>query len=216
MNLRDWGTAPAGPPEVTVAGTDRDLAAAVVAHPGARIAFRPADASDLGRALGLRATERPPAVDVPLDALHCTGDVTATAVNAFVLGTPPGRLRAWSARRAWTVHVDGRQRWSGPATTIVVAIGQFLAGADVVPRGHPGDGRAEIQVYAVAPRERSALRRRLATGRHLPHPDILTMSGQVVEIRGSADAPATVDGAAEGRARDVRIAVHAGAYTLVV
>jgi len=216
VNLRDWGTAPAGPPDVTIAGTDRDLAAAVVAQPGARIAFRPTGASDLARALGLRATARPASLEVPLDTLSCTGDIEVTAVNAVVLGTHPGRLRSWSPMRGCTVHVDGRERWSGPATTVVVAIGQFLDGADVVGRGHPGDGRAEVQVYAVGRRERAALRRRIATGTHLPHPGILATSGRVVEISGEVQTPVGADGVGAGRARTLRIAVRAGAYSLVV
>ena len=34
--------------------------------------------------------------------------------------------------------LDGRPWFAGPATTVVIAIGQFLRGLDVVPRGHPG------------------------------------------------------------------------------
>ena len=39
--------------------------------------------------------------------------------------------------------------FSERATTVVVLVGQYLRGADVSPRGHPGDGAAEVQVYAM-------------------------------------------------------------------
>ena len=65
----------------------------------------------------------------------------------------------------------------------MVASGQYLRGADLVPRGHPGDGRVEVQVYAVRRGERAAMRSRLPQGVHLPHPDITQTSGRQVEIR---------------------------------
>ena len=45
------------------------------------------------------------------------------------------------------IEVDGQPWFAGSATTVVIANGQFLRGADIVPRGHPGDGRLEVQVY---------------------------------------------------------------------
>jgi len=80
------------------------------------------------------------------------------------------------------VTVDGRAVHDGPATTVVVASGQFLRGHDVVPRGHPGDGRAEVQVYAVARGQRSGVRRRLPLGTHVPHPEITQTAGRRVDV----------------------------------
>ncbi|HEX5614576.1 MAG TPA: hypothetical protein VFZ83_05430 [Acidimicrobiia bacterium] len=216
MSLTGWGSAPAGPPDATVAGTDADLAAAVRAHPRARFAFEPAPGSDLARALGMRPHHRDARVELPLDALEGSGDRSFLAVNAVVLGTPPGRLRRWSRARRCTVRVDDRPRWSGPATTVVVAVGQFVAGADLVPRGHPADGRAELQVYAVGRGERAQLRRRLATGMHLPHPGIAVAAGRTFDVHWSEPVPIVVDGVPTGTAGRLRIAVLAGAYSLVV
>ncbi len=116
-----------------------------------------------------------------------------------------------------TVTVDGRPVWSGPATTVVVATGQFLDGLDVVPRGHPGDGRAEIQVYAVRPRERRALRGRLHTGTHVPHPSIAQASGRRIEIMCThGAAPLAVDGHPGGSAEHLDIDVVPGAYRLLL
>jgi diacylglycerol kinase family enzyme len=77
---------------------------------------------------------------------------------------------------------------------VVVANGQYLDGSDVVPRGHPGDGRLEVQVYALAPGERRAMRRRLASGTHLPHPRIATGSGRRIDVVVEPPTGAEVDG----------------------
>ena len=89
-----------------------------------------------------------------------------------VVGVAPDRATWSSAAPGLRVRVGDRVVHDGPATAVVVASGQYLRGADVVPRGHPGDGRAEIQVYAVKRGERAGVRSRLPQGVHLPHPDI--------------------------------------------
>ena len=91
-------------------------------------------------------------------------------MNMVVVGTAPGKLRATSRSHQMRVVVDGREVFTGPATTVVIANGQFLDDGDIVPRGHPGDGRIEVQVYALRPRERRGMRRRLPSGAHLPAP----------------------------------------------
>jgi hypothetical protein len=105
-----------------------------------------------------------------------------------------------------------------PATAVVVASGQFLRGADLVPRGHPGDGRAEIQVYAVSRGQRAGVRSRLPQGVHLPHPDITQMgtSGRV-EIRADrGPLPVEVDGVGTAPAQLVTVEVVPRAFVLVV
>ena len=90
-----------------------------------------------------------------------------------VVGVAPDRMRWWSRTFLARSAVDGRLVHAGGAVSaVVVASGQFLRGADVVPRGHPGDGRAEVQVYAPARRSAAAMRGRLPLGTHLPHPRI--------------------------------------------
>ena len=92
------------------------------------------------------------------------------------------------------------------------------AGHDVVPRGHPGDGRVEVQVYAVRPGQRAGVRSRLPQGVHLPHPDI-TQTGRPPR-RGPGRSRR---GGARGRrragaARGARVTVEVvpGAFLLVV
>ena len=214
----DWTRPAAGPADLEVSGDDADLAAAVGAHPGALVRFRPTAASDVARAVGLSANssgER----EAALDALHIDADRgnKRLATNMVVVGTPPNSLRRFVRRIFVTVNVDNRPVWSGPATTVVVATGEFLRGLDVVPRGHPGDGRAEIQVYAVAPRERRALRGRLHTGTHVPHPAITQTTGRRVEITCPRHAASVeIDGHAAGTADHLAIDVVGAAYRLLL
>jgi diacylglycerol kinase family enzyme len=133
-----------------------------------------------------------------------------------VVGTAPDRLRWSSTAFAVEVVVDGKEWFTGPATTVVIANGQFLRGLDVVPRGHPGDGKAEVQVYELERRERRSLRARLATGAHLPHPRIRSRTARDVEVRGASPLALEVDGVARTPISGVRVAVVPAAFRLLV
>ena len=198
-----WGHAATGPPDVEVTGDDADLAASGASRPGALVRFRPSPRSDLARALGLVSdeTDASGTTEVAIDALavrvsgdgHGAGNVPA--VNAIVLGAPPDRLR-WNTRTVRVnVQLDGRPWFEGRATTVVVANGQFVRGADLVPRGHPGDGWAEVQVYTLGRRERAEMRRRLPTGTHVPHPRIVGGRARRIDLEVGARAfPVEIDG----------------------
>jgi len=189
-----WGGPASSPPDLEVDGDDADLAAAVAAAPGALVVFRPGPGSDLARAVGLRSGSDPAtrATELPVDAVRLAGD--GLACNAVVLGVPPDRLRWTSPARSVEIEVDGQPWFAGSATTVVIANGQFLRGADIVPRGHPGDGRLEVQVYELRRRERRAMRRRLTTGAHVPHPRIRSRTARVVEVRAARPVAFEADG----------------------
>jgi len=197
-----------------VAGDDADLAAVAMSDRGALVRFRPSPRSDIARALGLGPASTG-ATEVAIDALEIDAD--DGAVNAVVLGAPPDRLR-WSARAsAITVRVDGRAWFRGRATTVVVASGQFLRGADVVPRGHPGDGWAEVQVYALRRRARRPMRSRLPTGTHVPHPGIRAGRARVVEVEvAGRGLPVEVDGRPRGRTTRLEVTLVPSAIRLLV
>jgi YegS C-terminal NAD kinase beta sandwich-like domain len=115
------------------------------------------------------------------------------------------------------VTVDGRAVHDAPATAVVVASGQYLRGNDVVPRGHPGDGRAEVQVYAVPRGPRAGVRDRLPQGVHLPHPDITQSSGRRVEVlTGDRPVALEVDGVATPGARRVVVEIVPEAFLIVI
>jgi len=212
-----WERPGSGAPDWEVAGDDAALAAAVRDRRGARVAFRPSPTSDLGRALGVHVTGAG-ALDLPLDALTVVADARDLfAVNMVVVGTAPDRASWWTRAHDLRVEVDGRVVHDAPATGVVVASGQHLRGQDLVPRGHPGDGRAEVQVYAVARGERRAVRSRLPQGVHLPHPDITQSSGRRIQVGSHGGALALeLDGVAAPAAVRVTVEVVPEAFVIVV
>jgi hypothetical protein len=213
----EWGSPATDAPELDVAGGDPELAQAVTSAPaGVLVRFRPSPESDLARCVGLRLTSG--TRELPMDALAVRLDDGGTllAVNMVVVGVPPDRLGRGSPRADISVVVDGHECWTGPATTVVVATGQFLRGLDLAPRGHPGDGRVEVQVYALDPRERRKMRARLPSGEHLPHPNITQRSGRRIEIRADQPLALEPDGQTWGSAPKLAIDVAEGAYRLLV
>ena len=211
-----WGEPVAGAVDLEVAGNDADLAGVLDTHQGALVRFRAAPGSDLGRALGLAATGAAPGrLAAPIDALRV--EPGGYAVNGVILGTSPARIRATTPSARVRVLVNGRELMAGRATTVVIANGQFFDGLDVVPRGHPGDGRLEVQVYALRRGERRAMRARLPQGVHLPHPRITTATGREVEIHVEGGRlPLTIDGVAHGSVSELTVTVIPGALRLVL
>jgi diacylglycerol kinase family enzyme len=211
-----WGEPTDARPDVTVAGDDRALASSVADAPGALVRFEPTESSDLARALGLH-TVSSTGIEVALDTLRVddTHD-GVNAVNAIVLGTRPDRVRAWTRATQVRVEVDGRERFTGHATTVVVANGQFVAGLDVVPRGHPGDGRIEVQVYGLARGERAGMRRRLPTGTHVPHPRIMQATGRRVVVTAERPLPLELDGRRSGRTLTLTVEVNPATLRLLL
>jgi YegS C-terminal NAD kinase beta sandwich-like domain len=210
-----WGRPASGPADVVVTGSDADLARIAEHSPGARVEFVPNASSDLARSLGLRAAPRraSAARELPIDGLRLGPRI---AVNAIVFGTAPDRLRRWSRSRQVTVLVDDRERFAGRATGVVIENGQYLHGADLVPRGHPGDGRVEVQVYALRPGERSAMRQRLPRGEHLPHPRIHTMSGTRVGVRVRGRMGLEIDGVRGSGGTELLVDVVPGILSVLV
>jgi hypothetical protein len=218
---RPWGHPARTEAALVVEGDDADLAAALDRAAGELVRFVPAPASDLGHALGLTNTgltsTGPGATEVALDVLAvATQAASHGAVNAVVLGRAPHRLRAWHRRVRMVVEVDGRQRFAGRAAGVVVANGQYLHGLDVVPRGHPGDGRIETQVYAPSAVERAEMRRRLPQGTHVPHPGITQVTGRRVTVRTRRNLALEIDGRPAGTAREITVEVLPAALRLLI
>ena len=224
MSIRpgdEWGSPTTASPTHRVAGGDHARALAIAdLDPASLVEFAPDATSDLARAVGLEpgAPIAARGIDLPIDAMRLDRAATASlAVNAIEFGTPPGSLRSLSRAHEIAVTVDGRRLHAGAATSVVIANGQFVDGLDVSPRGHPGDGRLEVQVYALRPGERGGMRRRLATGSHLPHPRIRTGSGRRIRVRVTGGAwPLRVDGRSVGRTGTIEVEVHSPAVHLLV
>ena len=201
------------PDAVDVAGGDVELAAAVAAHPGVPIRFTPTRASDLARALGLRGTPAGSTV-LTCDAIELPDG--SPAVNAVVFGVPPDQQQRWHRRHRVEVEIDGRRLADERALCVIVANGQYLRGFDVVPRGHPGDGRLEVHVYALEARERAPMQHRLTAGRHLPHPHITETSGRRVTVRFADAVPWEADGQPRGKITEATLGLVPGAVQILV
>lgn len=233
----EWGGPTSARPDLEVTGSDADLATRVneslndssrpagassgeslndsPTRAGMLVRFQPDASSDLAGAVGLDADrEVPLGIQLPVDLL-CLADGRA-AVNMIVIGTPPDAVGFATRRFGANLRVDGKPVFHGPCTTIVIATGQFRRGLDLVPRGHPGDGRAETQVYAVSGRERRQLRTRLATGTHVPHPRITQRSGTRVTVSVDRRVALEIDGRPAPRADRIDVTVVPDAYRLLL
>jgi hypothetical protein len=202
-------------PDFRVQGDDTALAEWVANHPGSLLSFRPTAESDLARAVGINDSAGAAGeTEMQLDALRLgTG---AVAVNMVVLGTSPDRLGRFTRRISARLSVDGAAIATERTTTIVIATGQFLRGLDVVPRGHPGDGRLEVQVYRLRPPERRTMRQRLVSGTHIPHPRIAQRPARHVEIVATKPLALEIDGKPRPPVRALTVDIVSGAYRLLV
>ena len=210
-----WGTEESGPADLDVAGGDGMLASVLgrgFADPLVRFAAAPD--SDLSRSVGLVAGAAPAGVALPLDVLEL--DTGAVAVNSVVVGVAPDRLRAWHRPAGLTVEIDGTPVDASGATTLVIMNGQYLRGLDVSPRGHPGDGVAEAQLYALPPAARGGMRSRLTVGAHLPHPAITVRRAHRVVVRAARPVLLEIDGAPAGRVGALHLTLRPAAYRLLV
>jgi diacylglycerol kinase family enzyme len=197
-----------------VCGGDAELADAIASAPRARIALDGTAGGDVARAVGITGAPAATTTELPFDVVDL--DDGTLAVNAIVLGIAPGELARRHRRSPVVVRVDDRTVFDGLATTVVIATGQFLGGADLVPRGHPGDGRIEIQVYALGPGPRAAMRRRLATGTHVPHPGIVETAGRTVAVASTRPWPLQVDRRRRNARSELTATVRAHAWHLVL
>ncbi len=208
-----WGAPCADAPDVEVAGGDAELRAAVQRHPGSLIRFHGDATSQIARCVGISGvgisggTRATTGIAVPMDALRLDDD--RLALNMVIVGRPPGQLRWWSRQFNF-----GDPWRTGEA--IVIGNGQFHKGLDLVPRGHPGDGRAEVHVYRLARGQRAAMVSRLGTGTHVPHPDIEQRSARSVVISAPKAVPIELDGVPAGRVQSVTVSVVANAYRLLL
>ncbi len=226
-----WGSPASRPADIVVRGNDAALARAVAAHPRARIGYTPAApgttdvAATLGFAAAGSATSGPgpprpgtAGLEVEMDALDVAGRL---AVAHIVIGAAPSATRRGTRRRQIRLWIDGRAV-DARATGVAVFNAQHLAGERLVPRGHPGDGRAEVQWYGVGPDARAEFRRRAPTGDHLDHPDVGSASFRRLRLEVPGRWPIVIDGEAgpdlgrrRGLVSGLEIDVVTAAYRLV-
>jgi hypothetical protein len=212
-----WGTPSSRDPDLVVVGGDADLAAAFATQPGARFGFEPDAASDLAATLGLRPGSEPAGLELRIDVLWIALDEReeiAVCANA-TSGCRPEALRRSTRRRECQITIDGQARRLR-AAGVVIANAQHLDRMRIVPRGHPGDGRAEAQWFGLGPAQRAKFRDRLPTGDHLDHPDVGRTSFRTLAVGWNRPAPVRLDSRPVGTAKLARVRVEAGALRLCV
>jgi hypothetical protein len=84
------------------------------------------------------------------------------------------------------------------------------------PKAHPNDGLVDVTEARVPIGQRLAVRRRLASGSHLPHPSMKTRRTGTGEWVFDRPTPVHLDGEPVGVARRLRLTVEPDALTIVV
>jgi hypothetical protein len=195
-----WGVPGPLPPEGVVVHSDAEAREVVTA---ARRVGRPVPplgllGGDLCRTVGGRGDEArlrsEAAVTLPCDL----GEVLLD-----------GRLHYFVAhlvvRRGW---------WRGRA--IVAMNAAWLGPWNLGPSAHPDDGLLDTAEARLRPGELLAVRARLPTGAHLPHPRIATRRTKAAQWHFPRPQPVRLDGVVVGAFQDVSVRVAPDALTIVV
>lgn len=209
-----WEAQAEHPPDLTVHGGDAELANAIVSHDHPLIAWGPTPNSDLARSIG--ASGSAPGTSGLAGSMDLLRSNFGCAANAIVWGTDPGRVRWGSPAREVRLTLDDREVWNARATTVVIASGEFVQGRPVAPRAHPGDGALDLIIFGVRRHQRRALRIRLRTGDHLPHPDIRTARGHRVVLDGAQDGPLRIDGVPSGRTDHLEVHIESDRWAVLL
>lgn len=194
-----WGKI-APTPFGVVTARDEEALARAVRDGASHVALL---SGDLLRALGPTSTQRPivvhePSLQVPCDIMEITIDdrIRTTAVSTIRIGTTI-RPRVW------------------------VSSGGFVGQLNIATRAHPNDGVIDALAFDANLRLRQtlAIRRRMRTGNHLPHPHLTIQRGSEYHWSGTTDrdrSPVLIDGRRFGRANCVTIVVRPDAFVLCV
>lgn len=210
----EWGRPASAPPDVEIDGDDAALARWLAGHLDEQPLVRLADphGSDLARTLGVGAGVV--GREVPLDVIELEDGTVAA--NMIVVGTAPDRLRRTSPWFDAGISIGERAPEMVRVTTVVVALGQYMRGLDVSPRSHPGDGSVEVLTLAVNIRERRALRARMATGTHVPHPQVGEWRAKALHLNLNRPVSVEVDGIAREPVARLAARVRPDAYRLLL
>lgn len=183
----DWGSAGGLPSGFPIASSNHELRAAL--RDGIRTVG--VAGGDLCRTLG-----GPGRMDMsfPVDLCHVDLDGVTDVFVAHLV-----------ARRGW---------WRGPLVAVMNA--QFITTWDVAPRGHPNDGIVDIFEASLSFADRLKARHRLASGTHVPHPQIKQRQLATGGVDFGAALSVWLDGDPVGQFRSVRFRVEPDALTVVL
>ena len=115
---------------------------------------------------------------------------------------------------AHLLAVEGDRTLFG-ARTVAVMNAAFRASDNLGPRAHPGDGLLDLTDGRLGWWDRWQARRRLATGTHVPHPDLSVRRSRCFEIAFTRPATVVLDGVDHGPASAVWIGCLPDAIVVV-
>ena len=191
----DWGEVVSMPGDLIGVSTDAALREALSQGAAVRVG-----GGDLFRTVGASPSAGGTALELPIDLLRIVADGVATDAVAHVVARVPGRLGGWRGPILCVMNVE------------------YLGGHDVAPRAHPNDGR--FDVVEVSPsmslRARGQAYRRLATGTHVPHPDIAARRGREETFTFDRPLQLWIDGVSTGTVRSLTVSVAPDAAVVYV
>lgn len=191
------GPLPAGAPVVTSDADARRLAEA---------ARRRGDAVPI---VGLRGGDLARTLGAPPD-----GARLATP-EAMTLPLDLGSVLLDGRRHWFVAHLVARRSW-WRGRVVAVMNAQWLGRWDVAPRAHPNDGLLDVLDADLGLDDRLKARRRLPTGSHVPHPDIVQRRTAALQLDLGQPTPIWLDGERIGPARHLSIRVEPDAWSAVV
>lgn len=195
----DWGERAKPPDDLQVFGDPLAALDAIstVRRAGGELPPIGLSGGDLVRTLGGATTDD---LTTATTALHVTVDLGAALVD----GALHWFLCHAVARRSW---LRGR--------VVVVANAAFLGAWNVAPRAHPGDGRLDtVEVTDMSFGDRLKARGRLASGTHVPHPDIVVRRPRAAQYEFARPTTVRLDGRSVGTARTLSVRVEPDAVDL--
>lgn len=125
-----------------------------------------------------------------------------------------------------SVLVDGRHHWFAAhlvarrswwrGRVVAVMNAQWIGRWDVAPKSHPNDGLLDVFDGDPSLDDRLKARTRLATGTHVPHPDIAVRRVAALQLDFDRPTPVWLDGERIGSARSLSVRIEPDAWTAVV
>lgn len=195
---QDWGYDGSLSADAPVIGSDRDAARLVEQglpdHLPVSVGLV---AGDLARTLGVRESFDPHQGTflLPVDAVRIQLDDESEHIAAAhaIIGNPVADR-----------HV------------VVVMNAAFIGKYNVAPRSHPGDGKADVVTFRLRFSDRFKATQRMASGSHLPHPDIALRQRSDGSVQMDRPRPVWIDGRRVGRSRTMQFTVLPDAMLIAV
>lgn len=185
---------------------------------GLRVFDDPLEALDFIAASRRAGGELPPLGLTRGDLVRTLGGPTSSdirrASEALHVKVDLGAVLTDGALYWFLSHLIARGSWLR-GRIVVVANAAFLGEWNVAPRAHPGDGRLDsIEVTDMTLTDRFKARQRLATGTHVPHPDITERRPKAAQFEFERPTKVRLDGRLVGSFQRLSVRVEPDAVDL--